>query len=186
MNSKAQRLMKLFWSTFGISAFTFGGGYVIIPLMQKTFVGKQKWIENNEMLDLTAIAQSSPGPIAVNAAILVGYKTAGKTGALISTAGAVLPPLIIISIISLFYQAFRDNRYVSLVMSGMSAGVAAVVIDVVITMGWDILKSRRITAIAMMFIAFILAAFFSVNVILIILAAGIVGYIQYIMKRKKA
>ena len=98
----------------------------------------------------------------------------------------MLPPLIIISIISLFYQAFRDNRYVSLVMSGMSAGVAAVVIDVVITMGWDILKSRRITAIAMMFIAFILAAFFSVNVILIILAAGIVGYIQYIMKRKKA
>ena len=97
--------MKLFWSTFGISAFTFGGGYVIIPLMQKTFVGKLKWIENNEMLDLTAIAQSSPGPIAVNAAILVGYKTAGKTGALISTAGAVLPPLIIISIISLFYQA---------------------------------------------------------------------------------
>ena len=109
MNEKAHRYLTLFLTTLEISAFTFGGGYVIIPLMRKTFVGKLKWIEDGEMLDLAAIAQSSPGPIAVNAAILVGYKSGGVPGALLSILGAVLPPLVIISVISAFYQAFRSN-----------------------------------------------------------------------------
>ena len=185
MDSKSERYLTLFLSTLKISAFTFGGGYVIIPLMRKTFVGKLRWIDDSEMLDLTAIAQSSPGPIAVNAAILIGYRTGGIIGALISTLGAVLPPLVIIFIISLFYQAFRSNRYVSLLMTGMSAGVAAVVIDVVITMAWDVLKTRRALPIIMMAVTFILAAFLSVNIILLIIAAGCVGYADYIIRRKQ-
>ena len=97
---------KLFTSTFYLSAFTFGGGYVIIPLMKKKFADDLHWIEEKEMLDLTAIAQSAPGPIAVNAAILIGYRIAGVLGALTTILGTVLPPLIILSVISLFYQAF--------------------------------------------------------------------------------
>ena len=104
-----KKLWTLFWSTFQLSACTFGGGFVIIPLMRKKFVEDLQWIEEQEMLDLTAIAQSSPGAIAVNASILVGYRVAGMMGALCTVVGTVLPPLIIISIISLFYQAFRDE-----------------------------------------------------------------------------
>ena len=82
----------LFFSSLKLSAFTFGGGYVIIPLMRKTFVEKYHWLSENEMMDLTAIAQSAPGAIAVNAAILVGYRIAGVVGALITVLGTVLPP----------------------------------------------------------------------------------------------
>ena len=110
--------LTLFTSTFTLSAFTFGGGFVIIPLMRKKFVEQLHWIDEEEMMDLTAIAQSSPGAIAVNASILVGYRVAGVPGALVTVLGTVLPPLIILSIISFFYTAFRDNRIVALVMRG--------------------------------------------------------------------
>ena len=103
---------ELFFSTFKLSACTFGGGFVIIPLMRKKFVEELGWIEEDEMMDLTAIAQSSPGAIAVNASILVGYHVAGFPGAMLTVLGTILPPLIIISIISMFYQAFRDNTIV--------------------------------------------------------------------------
>ena len=108
---KKNKYWQLFLSTFKLSACTFGGGFVIIPLMRERFVKELHWIEEEEMLDLTAIAQSSPGSIAINASILVGYHVAGITGALITVVGAALPPLIIISVISVLYQAFRSNRY---------------------------------------------------------------------------
>ena len=98
----AKKLFKLFISTFSLSMFTFGGGYVIVPLMRKKFVKELGWIEEQEMLDLTAIAQSSPGAMAVNASILVGYRVAGVTGAFVAIVGTVLPPLISFSVISLF------------------------------------------------------------------------------------
>lgn len=98
--------LTLFTSTFTLSAFTFGGGFVIIPLMRKKFVEQLHWIDEEEMMDLTAIAQSSPGAIAVNASILVGYRVAGVPGALVTVLGTVLPPLIILSIISFFTLRF--------------------------------------------------------------------------------
>ena len=97
---KKNKYWQLFLSTFKLSACTFGGGFVIIPLMRERFVKELHWIDEEEMLDLTAIAQSSPGSIAINASILVGYHVAGIPGALITVVGAALPPLIIISIIS--------------------------------------------------------------------------------------
>ena len=140
---KKNKYWQLFLSTFKLSACTFGGGFVIIPLMRERFVKELHWIEEEETLDLTAIAQSSPGSIAINASILVGYHVAGIPGALITVVGAALPPLIIISVISAFYQAFRSNKYVSMAMAGMLAGVAAVIFDVVINMAWPILKKKR-------------------------------------------
>ena len=110
---------RLFLSTFQLSAFTFGGGYVIVPLMKERFVRRLGWIDEEEMLDLVSIAQSSPGAMAVNTSILVGYRMAGVPGALVSVCGTALPPLIILSVISLFYVAFRDNRVVRLPSSAM-------------------------------------------------------------------
>ena len=183
---KKNKYWQLFLSTFKLSACTFGGGFVIIPLMRERFVKELHWIEEEETLDLTAIAQSSPGSIAINASILVGYHVAGIPGALITVVGAALPPLIIISIISAFYQAFRSNKYVSMAMAGMLAGVAAVIFDVVINMAWPILKKKRWLPIAVMLAAFAATRFFSVNIILIILICGVIGALDtlYLQKRE--
>ena len=166
---------KLFSSTLYLSSFTFGGGYVMIPLMKNKFVNDLKWIEDDEMTDLIAIAQSSPGSLAVNASILVGYKIAGLRGALITTLGTMLPPLFILSIISIFYVQFRDNIYVSAALNAMQAGVAAVILDVVYTMAYQIFTDKNKISIFVMFIAFIAGALLDVNVLLIILAAGSFG-----------
>ena len=107
MEKKSKVLRKLFFSTLYLSTFTFGGGYVIVTLMKNKFVDELHWIDEEEMLDLVAIAQSSPGAIAVNGAIVVGYKLAGIPGVLCSILGAILPPMIILSLISLCYDAFR-------------------------------------------------------------------------------
>ena len=174
-NEKLHKYRTLFLSTLKLSAFTFGGGFVIIPLMRKRFVEQLHWIDEQEMLDLTAIAQSSPGAIAVNASILVGYHVAGVAGALLSIIGTILPPLVIISVISMFYKAFRDNAIVSMAMTGMLAGVAAVICDVVITMGRAVFQKKRVLPVLVLLGSFIAVRFFSVNIILIILACGVIG-----------
>ena len=173
--NRVEKYGKLFLSSFKLSACTFGGGFVIIPLMKKRFVEELGWIEEEEMLDLTAIAQSSPGAIAVNASMLVGYHVAGIPGALITVLGTVLPPLVIISVISLFYQAFRDNAVVSMAMAGMLCGVAAVIFDVVIGMIEAILRQKRVQPVMVLIGAFLAVRFFSVNIVIIILVCGLIG-----------
>ncbi|HHX79792.1 MAG TPA: chromate transporter [Acholeplasmataceae bacterium] len=171
--------LKIYWtlfkSTFYLSAFTFGGGFVIIPLMRKKFVEELGWIEEKEMLDLTAIAQSSPGAIAVNAAIIIGYRIGGIGGALISTLGTILPPFIILSVISFFYAEFRDNAIINALLKGMQAGVVAVIADVVINLGMGIVKERRISSLIIMIGAFVATFFLEVNIIIVILAAALIG-----------
>ena len=179
-----KKLWTLFWSTFQLSACTFGGGFVIIPLMRKKFVEDLQWIEEQEMLDLTAIAQSSPGAIAVNASILVGYRVAGMIGALCTVVGTVLPPLIIISIISLFYQAFRDNAIVNMAMAGMLAGVAAVIFDVVINMIKSLLKQKRALPLVVLLASFAAVRFFKVNIIAVILICGGLGAVDTYFREK--
>ena len=109
VNTLKNKLVKLFFSTLYLSAFTFGGGYVIVSLMRKKFVDDYHWIDEDEMLDLVAIAQSAPGPIAVNGAIVVGYKMAGLLGIFISVLATIIPPFVIISVISVFYEIFKTN-----------------------------------------------------------------------------
>lgn len=174
--------LKLFLSTFYLSAFTFGGGYVIVPLMRKKFVNEYKWIDETQMIDLIAIAQSSPGAIAINSSIIIGYRLAGVLGAIVSLIGTVLPPLLIISIISLFYIAFRDNRIVSGVMKGMQAGVAAVIADVVLKMVKDIIKLKDSVSIFLMIAVFI--ATYYVNIVIIIIVCGLIGVICSFRRKK--
>lgn len=175
---------KLFYSTFLLSGFTFGGGFVIVPLMRKKFVEEYGWLEEQEMLNITAISQSSPGAIAVNASILVGYQLAGVPGAAITIVATVLPPLIIISVISLFYMAFRANPVVNAVMHGMQAGVAAVIADVVLRMGREVVNERRLSSVLVMVGAFLAVYALDVNIILVILVCGALG-VFFTMRRDK-
>ena len=177
MKHPVQTYWKLFSSTFLLSAFTFGGGYVIVPLMKKRFVDDLGWLEEQEMLDLTAIAQSAPGPIAVNASILVGWRVAGPLGSAVAILGTVLPPLIILSVLSLFYAAFRSNLVVAALLKGMQAGVAAVIASVVCDMAGNILKEKKLLPDLIMAAAFLATWFFGVNVAWIILVCALTGII---------
>lgn len=170
-----KNLMKLLLSTLYISTFTFGGGFVIITFMKRKFVDELHWIDEEEMLDLTALAQSAPGAIAVNASILVGWRIAGFAGMLVAIIGTITPPMVILSTISLFYSAFAKNLYVALVLKGMQAGVAAIILNVVYGLGTNVMKEKSILPILVMIICFIATFFFHVNVIYIIISAAIVG-----------
>lgn len=166
---------KLFYSTFCLSAFTFGGGYVIVPLMKKKFVNELEWLDEKEMLDLTAIAQSAPGAMAVNAAILVGHHLAGILGAFITILATVLPPLIMLSIISIFYQLFRENVLINAVMFGMQAAIGAIIVDVVFSMSAKIIKDQGKKMIWFMLIIFILTYILNINLILIMITCAVIG-----------
>ena len=155
MREKGKVLRKLFFSTLYLSAFTFGGGYVIVTLMKEKFVDQLHWIKEDEMLDLIAIAQSAPGAIAVNGAIVVGYKLAGLIGALVAIVATIIPPFVIISVISYFYELFRDNFIISKLLSGMQAGVGAVIASVVWDMGGSVVKQKDAASIVIMLAAFV-------------------------------
>ena len=180
-------LWKLFISTLYLSAFTFGGGYVIVTLMKQKFVDELHWIEEDEMLDLIAIAQSAPGAIAVNGAIVVGYKLAGLLGAIVAIIATIIPPFAIITVISYFYELFRDNFVVSKLLSGMQASVGAVIASVVWDMGDGVLKQKSALSDLIMVAAFLSACVFRVNVIYIILACIALGVLRTVLSgRRKA
>lgn len=140
---KDSKHLKLFLSSLYISAFTFGGGFVIVSFMKKKYVDELHWIDDEEMLNITALSQTAPGPIAVNAAILVGRQIGGLIGMFWAVLGTVIPPVIILSVISLFYNAFATNIYVALLLNGMRAGVAAVILDVVIDLVLKLFKKKN-------------------------------------------
>ena len=182
---KKQVLRRLFFSTLYLSAFTFVGGYVIVTLLKKKFVDECHWIEEDEMLDLVAIAQSAPGAIAVNGAIVVGYKLAGMLGAAVAIVATIIPPFVIISVISVFYEAFRDNFLVSQMLTGMQAGVGAVIASVVWQMGADVVRSKSAASVLIMAVAFAATCFFGVNVVLVILAAAGVGVVRTLLAQRQ-
>lgn len=183
--TRTEKLKALFLSTLYISAFTFGGGFVIVTFMKKKFVDELHWIDEQEMLDMTALAQACPGAIAVNAAILVGWNVEGLLGMIVAVIGTIIPPMVILSIISFFYAAFASNLYVALVLKGMQAGVAAVILDVVFGLGSNVLKTKSVVYIGLMILAFIANFFFNVNVILIILAAAVFGVVRALLQLRK-
>ena len=174
MTAKSEILKKLFFSTFYLSAFTFGGGYVIITLLKQKFVDELHWISEDEMLDLVALAQSSPGPIAVNGAILVGYKLAGIPGVLTSVLGAVIPPFVILTLISSFYTVFKSNLIIKTLLTGMKAGVAAVIMSVVFDM----------MTVIVMIAAFLANFVFHINVVFIILLTAAFGAFRTVQTQK--
>lgn len=185
MENKRKVLWKLFVSTLYLSAFTFGGGYVIVSLLKKKFVDEYHWIEEEEMLDLVAIAQSSPGAIAINGAIVVGYKLAGLAGTVIAILGTVIPPFMIISVISVFYNLLKDNFIVSQMLQGMQSGVGAVIASVTYEMGAGIVHGRNKASMRIMVCAFVASCVFGVNVIYVVIACGLLGVVRTLLAGKE-
>ena len=183
--SRGHILLKLFLSNLYISTFTFGGGFVIVSFMKQKFVDELQWLDAEEMLDLTAIAQSAPGAIAVNAAVLVGWRVGGLGGMIVSVLGTIIPPMGILILVSLFYKQFANNRYVAMLLRGMRAGVAAVILDVVCGLASKVLKTRRPILIGLMVITFIVSFMLEVNGVYIILSAILIGVLMELWARRK-
>ena len=175
---KAKELFELFITLFKIGLFTFGGGYAMLALLESELVEKKEWLEKDEFLDMVAIAESTPGPIAINCATYVGYKRGGVLGAACSTLGVVLPSFIIIFIISLFLDAFLTLEFVGYAFRGIQAGV----VYLILSAGVKMLKGmkRDVMSIVIMCCVLICMVLFSVfaksfSAILFILISGVVG-----------
>lgn len=185
INLKGKTLLKLFLSTLYISTFTFGGGFVIITFMKRKFVDELHWIDENEMLDLVALAQSSPGAIAVNAAILVGWHVSGLIGMIMAVLGTILPPMLILTTVSFFYSMFATNVYIAFILKGMQAGVAAVIFDVVCGLGVNVIKLHRSVYLIIMAGAFIATSIFNIQVVYIILVSILFGILLEFWSRNR-
>ena len=172
MKEKRKLLMELFTSTLYLSAFTFGGGYVIVSLLKERFVDQLHYIDEKEMLDLVAIAQSAPGAIAVNGAIVLGYKMAGILG--------------IIVVIAYFYKIFITNKIISAILLGMRAGIGAIIVSVVYDMALSVMDEHKERNILIMIGAFVLNYFLNVNIMYIILGCILLAFVELFIRRERA
>ncbi|HZK29368.1 MAG TPA: chromate transporter [Clostridia bacterium] len=172
-------LWHFFFVIFKISSVTFGGGYTIVPVIREEFVCKRQLLSDEEMFDLICIAQSAPGPIAVSTALLTGYKLKGRVGAILGVLAAMLPPLLIISVLFYFYEAFVDNVWVRAALRGMSGAISAAMIIAVYDLAKEALRQHRIFSFFLILSAFTVSFFTSVNTGLIILALGLIGIITF-------
>jgi len=185
MDSKWKRLWKLFATFFRIGAFTFGGGYAMIPLIQHEAVEKQGWVTDDDILEIIAIAESTPGPIAINSATFVGYRTCGVLGAMCATLGVVLPSFCVILAISYVLREFQSIKAVQYAFNGIRAGVLALLFKAL----WSMYKKspKGWAAYVVMGCAFVLTAFLKVNVFLVIIGSAIFGLVtSTIMERRAA
>ena len=165
----------LFKSTFLISAFTVGGGFVIIPLLRAKYVDEYGWLDDKETLNLVSIAQSMPGVVAVNAAIILGYRMGGIRGALTGVLATILPPLITLSVISCFYDAFSHNEYVRYALKGMQCGATALIISVALDLLRKQCKKKLVLPLLIILGTFVANLFFDVNIMLLVVIDGIIG-----------
>ena len=175
-------LFKLFWTFFKIGLFTFGGGYAMIANVREVVVEKYGWLTEDEFIEIIAIAESTPGPIAINMATYVGYKKRGVLGAAFATLGVVLPSLVIIYTISLFLDAFMQNKYVRYAFVGIKCAVGFLIVKA----GWGLFaklprKPLTMATFGVVFAALILFELFSISFssIILILLGGLVGIFAY-------
>jgi chromate transporter len=183
MSKNENKYKDLFLIFLKIGAFTFGGGYAMIPLIQKEIVEKKKWINNDDILDIIAIAESTPGPISINSATFVGYHTAGFLGAFLATFGVVLPSFLIILAISFILPWFETNRIVEYAFFGIRAGVLALILNACVSMYKQ--SPKHIVSYIIMSLAFITVAILNINAIYVILACACIGLISSLAASKK-
>lgn len=185
MKDKFKSAIKLFFSFFKIGAFTFGGGYAMIPMIEAEVVEKKKWMTSEDILEIVAVAESTPGPIAINTATFVGYRTAGVFGAFCATMGVVLPAFTIICILSFFIEKFKHLKAVEFAFNGIRAGVLALIIKALISMAKKCPKNT--ISYIIVALSFILTAIFDINVFFVIIGSGVIGltYHMTVAKRGK-
>lgn len=184
MDSKAKKIFALFVTFLKIGAFTFGGGYAMIPLIQHEIAENHKWITNDDILDIIAISESTPGPISVNSATFVGYKVAGVLGAVFATLGLVLPSYIIITIVAFFLDKFSHLQVVKFAFNGIRAGVLVLIIKALVSMYKQCPKSA--VAYIIMAIAFIGAAILNINALIVLISCAIIGLVTYNISLRRA
>lgn len=172
-------LLELFLTFFRINAITFGGGYTIVVVLRDEFMLRKKIISEEEMLDLVAIAQSGPGAMAINTSVLTGYKLRGTIGAITCLMASVAPCIIVITIVSLFYQEFRSNFYINAALMGMSGVISAVLVVTTIDMARNVLKQRPVLSGIIMLTAFVMSYVFHISSPLIIFGFGLFGLILF-------
>ena len=184
MKEKLKTCLTLFLTFLKIGAFTFGGGYAMIPIIEKEMVEKHKWIKSEDILDIFAIAESTPGPIAINSATFIGYKIGGIFGSFCATFGVVLPSFVIISIISLVLREFSDIKAVQYAFNGIRAGVLALIIKALVSMYKK--APKGLFSYILMGASFILAAFTDINVIFVIIGCGLAGLFNSLILKRRA
>ncbi len=178
MNSKDIRQLKdIFVSFFKIGLFTFGGGYAMIPLIEKEITENKKWVEREEIIDILAVSQSIPGAIAINAATFIGFKTLGKMGALAATLGVILPSFIIIAVIAAFFSKISNNLIVKSIFAGIRPAVVALITAAVIKVGKTSIKDK--TGLIAAIIALLLVVAFDIHAILVIIGGAAFGLMVY-------
>ncbi|MHB1394337.1 MAG: chromate transporter [Clostridia bacterium] len=178
MNSNdIKQLKDIFVSFFKIGLFTFGGGYAMIPLIEKEIVEKKKWVGKEEITDILAVAQSIPGAIAINSATFIGFKTYGRKGALVATLGVILPSFVIISFIAAFFSKFDDNQIVKSAFAGIRPAVVALIVYAVIKIGKTSIKDKTGLIVAM--IGLVLVVVFNIHAILVIIGGAVFGLAVY-------
>ncbi|MBQ4154489.1 MAG: chromate transporter [Clostridia bacterium] len=183
-NSRLKRILTLFITFFKIGAFTFGGGYAMIPLIQREVVENKKWITDDDILEVIAIAESTPGPIAINSATFIGYKVAGFWGSFFATLGVVLPSFVIILAISFVLREFQHLKAVKYAFFGIRAGVLALLLKSV----WTMYKKcpKKVFAYALLGLAFVSVAVLDLPVLLVIICCAVAGLINSIIVRRRA
>jgi chromate transporter len=174
---------KLFLTMFKIGAFTFGGGYAMVPLIQDEFVKKNKYLEQQQMADILALSQSLPGAIAINASVICGYKVAGIPGSILAVLGMALPSIISLTLVTFLYEWFKTNPYVAGALKGIRASVVALLISAFLTLSKPFRKD--VLGIAVFCAAFLVSFIFDVNSIYIILAAIVFGIAVSIWRKRK-
>ncbi|MFZ5988268.1 MAG: chromate transporter [Bacillota bacterium] len=176
-NKKSSEFLEIFITFFKIGAFTIGGGYAMLPLIEKEVVENKKWVKPEEIIDIFAIVQSVPGVIAINSSIFIGYKRAKIKGAVAAALGVILPSFIIILLISQLLLNISENVYIEKAFAGVRAGVTALILLTAIKLTRNTIKGTIPVIIAVL--SFIAIAFFNVHIILIIIAGGITGYLIF-------
>lgn len=183
--SKAQKLWLLFTTAFTSSA-TANSGYAILSVMKNLFVYKHKWFTEEEMNDYIGLAQSAPGAMAVNGAVVVGYQIAGIIGAIVGILGIIIPPIIIMTLVTIFYQYIVTNVYVRMFMEGMQAGVCALLLDVIIGLFTSVTKEKSIYPYVLVIAGFIFVKFTDFSVFYLALGCIVAGIIKTLIMNRKA
>lgn len=170
-----KKLIELFISIFKIGAFTFGGGYAMIPLIEEEVVNNKGWLSKEEFVDILIVAQSLPGALAVNTSIFLGYKISGILGAITTLIAVILPSFFIILIIAIFFMQFRDNYYINAAFQGITAAVPILVLVGAISLSRGLSKNLR--TILTIIIALIALMFFNIHPVLVVVISGVYGAI---------
>lgn len=169
------KLLEMFIAFFKIGAFTFGGGYAMIPLIENEVVHNKKWLEKEDFMDILVVSQSLPGALAVNCSIFLGYKIGGFLGALMALLAVILPSILIIIFIAAFFMQFRDNYYVNAAFKGITAAVPMLILIGAISLGKGLQKNSR--TVMTIIIALIALVGFGVHPVIVIIASAVYGII---------